>query len=141
MVTPLIVWFTQKDRSVRLRLQSMQAFIYQGIAFAVYMIGMMLYMVAIFGMMFTTAIAGPLSRDGGVQGQAALFMLIVFGVMMLIWVVIGLLAPIYILLAAFASFRMLQGRPFHYPFIGGLLEKRMQKPQKLEPTLGQEVSG
>ncbi|RPJ17061.1 MAG: DUF4870 domain-containing protein, partial [Chloroflexi bacterium] len=40
IATPLVVWFTQKERSARLRFQSMQAFVYQGIAIAGYLLGM-----------------------------------------------------------------------------------------------------
>lgn len=134
IVTPLIVWFTQKDRSARLRFQAMQAFLYQGTAFAVYMIGMIVYMAAFFGMMFTAITTRTASGGGEVQGPVGLFTPIVFVIIVLIWLVIMLLVPVYLLLAALASLRMLQGRSFHYPIIGGILERRLQASQTLEPT-------
>lgn len=132
IVTPLIVWFTQKERSARLRFQSMQAFIYQGIALAVYIGGMALYMAAVFGMMLTAFTAGTANRGGEIQGPAGELLLILLGIVMILWLAILLLTPLYCLLAALAAFRAIQGRPFHYPIIAGMLARRMQTSQKLE---------
>ncbi|HSB00650.1 MAG TPA: DUF4870 domain-containing protein [Anaerolineales bacterium] len=132
IVTPLIVWFTQKERSVRLRFQSMQAFIYQGIVLVVYMAGMMLYIVSFFGFFLFFAV-GLMGEGGKIQGPVGTIMLIVFVVIIVFWLVINLLMPIYYLLAAFAGVRVIQGRPFHYPIIGGILERRMEKFPTLKP--------
>ena len=48
VITPLIVWFTQKERSMKLRFQALQATIYQLTAFAAYIIGMVAYMAFFF---------------------------------------------------------------------------------------------
>lgn len=132
IVTPLLVWFTQKERSARLRFQSMQAVVYQGIALVVYIVGMALYMLSFFGLFLMLFAAGTMSEGGEIQGPAGLIILIFFGVIMIIWLVIMLLAPIYYLLAGFASLRTIQGHPFRYPIIGRILEKRMGSSRELE---------
>jgi uncharacterized Tic20 family protein len=131
-ITPLLVWFTQKERSARLRFQAMQAFFYQLIAFIAYMIGIGLYMALVFGMFLILLAASLLNGTGKVEGPAAFLMVIFFGVVMLFWLVSLILAPLYYLLAAFASLRTIQGRPFHYPLLGRILEKRQQRPQPVE---------
>jgi uncharacterized Tic20 family protein len=133
IVTPLIVWFTQKERSARLRFQAMQAFVYQLIAFVVYMLGMVLYMFFFFGMFFLPLALWQTSGSREIQGPAGPIMLIFFGVMMLFWLAFTILMPIYYLLAGFASIRVIQGRPFHYPILGNILEKRMGPPPTREP--------
>lgn len=131
IVAPLIVWFTQRERSIRLRFQAMQAAIYQGIALAVYIGVMVLYMGSVFGMMFTGFTAA--NRGGEIQGPAGMFMMVLLGTIMILWLVVLLLMPIYYLLSAFATVRVLQGRPFHYPILGGILEKRMETSRTPEP--------
>lgn len=133
IVTPLIVWFTQKERSARLRFQAMQAFVYQLIAFVVYMLGMVLYMFFFFGMFFIPLALWQTSGSREIQGPAGPIMLIFFGVMMLFWLAFTILMPVYYLLAGFASLRVIQGRPFHYPILGNILEKRMGPPPMPEP--------
>lgn len=133
IVTPLVVWFTQKERSARLRFQALQAVVYQGIALVAYMAGMALYMVSFFGMIFMAFTAGIASEGEEVQAPMVLILLIFFGILMIFWLVSTILIPIYFLLAAFASVRVIQGHPFRYPIIGKILEKRMQIPQSVEP--------
>lgn len=132
IVTPLVVWFTQKERSTRLRFQAMQAFVYQGIALVAYMVGMVLYMVAFFGMFFIPLASGAMNEGGDIPGPVGGVMLVFFGLIMLIWLVIMILVPVYYLLAGVASLRMIQGRPFHYPILGRILEKRMETSPKPE---------
>jgi len=133
VVTPLIVWFTQKERSVRLRFQSMQAFVYQAIASLTYMLGMVVYMLFFFGMFFTAILGGTMGSNNEPQGPAAGLMLIFFGVIMIFWLVIMILMPIYYILAGIASFRVIRGRHFRYPILGKIIEKRMKITQSLEP--------
>lgn len=134
VITPLLVWFTQKERSARLRFQAMQAFVYQLIALIAYMIGVGLYMALLFGMFLIPLAASVLNDGGKVQGPAALLIAIFFGVVLVFWLVSLILAPLYYLLAAFASLRIIQGYPFRYPILGGILERRMQRPQSVEPV-------
>jgi uncharacterized Tic20 family protein len=134
IITPLIVWFTQKERSARLRFQSMQAVVYQGIALVAYLAGMVLYMVVFFGMFFIPLVAAGLSRSNEIPAPAGIVVLVFMGIMMIFWLVFTLLVPIYYLLAGIASLRSIQGRSFRYPIIGKILEKRMQPSQLAEST-------
>lgn len=134
IVTPLIVWFTQKERSAHLRFQAMQALIYQGIALAAYLIGMALYLASLFGMFFVFAVLGATRGNQEIQSPVGGVMLILFGIIMLIWLAITILMPVYYLLAAWASIRTIQGRPFRYPLIGRIIARRMEKSPKLEPA-------
>lgn len=132
IITPFIVWFTQKDRSVYLRFQAMQAVIYQGIAVVAYLVGMALYMLVFFAMFFIPLAAAGITRSSEIPAPAGMTLLILFGIIMIFWTVFTLLVPIYYLLAGLASLRTIQGRPFRYPIIGRLLEKRMQTSQHAE---------
>jgi len=133
IITPLIVWFTQEERSASLRFQSMQALIYQGIAIAAYFIGFILYMVSFFGMFFMMTTTEIMNRGKDMQGPGAVMMVIVFGVIMVFWLLFVIVLPLYYLLAGFASLRVARGHHFRYPLLGKLIEKRMEKPQQLEP--------
>ena len=133
IVTPLVVWFTQKERSARLRFQAMQAVIYQGTGLAAYLIGIVLYMVAFFGMMFMLVIGGVMSGGKDIQGPGAVMLVVFFGVLMLFWFLFAVILPIYYLLGGFAGLRLMQGHPFRYPILGKIIEKRMETSQNPEP--------
>lgn len=134
VVTPLIVWFSQKERSARLRFQSMQAFVYQLIAFAAYMLGMAAYMVFFFGMFSTLILGSSLGGGRDLQGVPAIMMLVFFAVMMLFWLLVMIVMPIYYLLAGWAGLRVIRGHHFRYPILGKLIERRMGASQHLEVT-------
>jgi uncharacterized Tic20 family protein len=131
VVTPLIVWFTQKERSTRLRFQSMQAFVYQLIALAAYILGMAAYMVVFFGIFFSLML-GATRGDSNIQGPPAFMMAIFLGAMFLFWLFIMIVMPIYYLLAAWASLRVIRGHHFRYPILGKLIESRLKTSQHLE---------
>ncbi len=132
IITPLVVWFTQKEHSARLRFQSMQAILYQGIGIVAAILGMTLYMLVFFGVFFSLFAAGQMNGNKEIQGVGAVIMLIFFGIIMVFWFVFFIVVPLYYLLAGFASIRVIRGHHFRYPILGKLLEKRMEKPQSLE---------
>lgn len=134
VVTPLIVWFSQKERSARLRFQSMQAFVYQFIALAVYLLGMGVYMVFFLGTMFTLILGSSMGRSSDLQGAPAVIMLVFLGVMMVFWFVMMIGMPIYYLLAGLAGVRVIRGHDFHYPILGRMIERRMATAQIAEAT-------
>ncbi|HLO32492.1 MAG TPA: DUF4870 domain-containing protein [Anaerolineales bacterium] len=134
VVTPLIVWFTQKERSLRLRFQAMQAALYQAGAFIAYMLGMAVYMLFFFGMFFTLILGATTSSSKEIQGPAAVIMLIFLGVIIIFWFIMLILMPLYYLLAGFGSVRLIRGHNFRYPILGKMLEKRMEKSQNVEPA-------
>ena len=133
VVTPLIVWFSQKERSARLRFQSMQAFLYQIIAFAVYMLGMGVYMAFMIGIFMITLTGGTAGGGNELQGLSAFMMTGFFIVMMIFAVVVMIGMPIYYLLAGVAGFRVIRGHQFRYPILGKIIDKRMNTSQSLEP--------
>lgn len=125
VVTPLLVWFSQRERSTRLGFQSMQAFVYQAIAFAGYLLGMVVYMVFFFGVILTLIMGSATSGVRELQGASGPLILVFVGVIILFWVLILVLMPIYFLIAGYASVRTIRGRSFRYPLLGKLIEKRM----------------
>ena len=125
LVTPLIVWFTQKERSAHLRFQAMQASIYQLIALLVYMLGMATYMAFFFGMFITFFLGGAMGSSNELPGPAAFMMVAFFVVMIVFWLIYSIAMPIYYLLAGCAGFRVIRGHHFRYPILGRMIEQRM----------------
>jgi uncharacterized Tic20 family protein len=134
VITPLIVWFSQRERSARLRFQSMQAFVYQLIAVAAYILGMAAYMVFFFGLFFTMILGSSMSESRNIQGPPALMMAVFFGVMILFWIFVIIIMPIYYLLAGWAGLRVLRGHHFRYPILGKIIERRMGATQDPQVT-------
>jgi uncharacterized Tic20 family protein len=134
VVTPLIVWFTQKERSARLRFQSMQASLYQLIALAAYMLGMAVYMVFFFGLFASMILGGTMGNNNQIQGPPAFLMPASFVVMIIFGLVVTIGMPVYYLLAGLAGFRVIRGHPFRYPILGKILERRMGASQLAEMT-------
>lgn len=130
IITPLIVWFLQKERSAKIRFQALQALIYQLVAFVVYMIGVAAYMLVFFlsfaGMAVFGLVTPSLSNHGQPPPVLGIIMLIFFGVMAIFWLLIMIAAPIYYLLAAVASIFTIRGKDFKYPILGGIIAKRMK---------------
>lgn len=133
VVTPLIVWFSQKERSTRLRFQAMQAFLYQLLAFAAYFLGMAGYMAAFLGMFLTMILGGNQGGSSDVPGPPA-FMMIFLVVMLVFWLIIFIVMPIYYLLAWVAGYRVIRGHHFRYPILGKMIEERVKISQRLEPV-------
>jgi uncharacterized Tic20 family protein len=136
IITPLIVWFSQKERSMKLRFQALQAAIYQLVAFAAYMIGMVAYMAAIFIMIFgVIAIGGsstePINKLPPAAGIIFAFFLVILAIF---WLMMMVATPIYFILAAAGSILTIRGRNFKYPILGGIISRRIA-PKKVEGTI------
>lgn len=127
MLLPLIVWVTQKDRSARLRFQSLQALVYQLIATLAYFVGLALYFLMIFGMIFAAVAGGiPSSGNSGAMNNGAILIFLIFiFVFMLFWIVLLLLVPIYHLFAFIAAIRVIRGQDYRYPLLGKFLAQRL----------------
>jgi uncharacterized Tic20 family protein len=134
VITPLIVWFSQKERSAHLRFQSMQAFVYQMIAVAAYMLGMAAYMLFFFGMFFSLILGTTRGGSGDLQGPPAIMMAIFLGAMLIFWLFVMISMPIYYLLAGWAGLRVIHGHHFRYPILGKIIERRMGVSHHLEIT-------
>jgi uncharacterized Tic20 family protein len=127
IITPLIIWFSQKGKSAKLRFQAMQAAIYQLIAFIAYILGMVVYMVFIFLMMFGMILLGGTSTapNGELPPVAGAVSMIFFIVIMILYLLMMVATPIYFLLAAVGSIRTIRGHNFKYPILGHIMAHRM----------------
>jgi len=136
IVTPLIVWFSQKERSVKLRFQALQAAVYQMIAFAIYVVGMAAYVFVIFAMVFgAMAFSGvSASPNGELPPLAGVIILLFFAVLMIFWFLMMIGTPLYYLLAGLASVLTARGRDFKYPILGGIILRRLKAPASVEGT-------
>lgn len=134
IITPLIVWLSQKDRSIKLRFQAMQALLYQLAAIVAYIIGMVAYMGFVFLMFFGMAALGLSEPSASTSGELPPGLEIIFfifiGIFMLFWLFTMVATPIYYILAAVASVLTIRGKNFKYPILGWILAKRMQSPQQ-----------
>lgn len=133
LVTPFVVWFSQKDRSARLKFQSLQAAIYQLIATVAYMVFSASFFFVYLFFIVILAIGGissdPTQEVSSVFGFAVIFIMIVF---MLVWFVSMILYPVYFILAGIATIRTMRGHDFKYPILGKFLLKRMSRPTDKE---------
>lgn len=132
IITPLIIWFSQKERSVKLRFQAMQATLYQLIAIVAYLVGMVAYMavlVLMFGGMAVLSFMDPsASSSAEPSGIIAIIFLIFFVIIMIVYGLAMIATPIYYILAIVASISTIRGNDFKYPLLGGMLAKRLNAP-------------
>ena len=138
IVTPLIVWFSQKGRSAKLRLQALQAAVYQLIAVIAYFIGMFGYMAVFFAMMFGMILLGGNSTvpiEELPPSARIIFTIFIF-ILMIFWLVMVVAVPAYFLLAAVAVIRTIRGHNFKYPILGGIIARRMSRsrPNEVIPS-------
>ncbi len=121
VITPIVVWITQHERSRFLSFQALQALIYQAIGLVAYFVAMLLYFVFIFLFMGAAVFAsGPGSSATPVwMGIVALPFMAIVCVLMLG----GLLYP---LLPFVAAVRILNGHDFHYPILGNYLASKIK---------------
>lgn len=121
LVTPLVVWITQHERSRFLRFQALQATIYQAIGLVGYLAFMILDFVFIFGSM-----ALALSTNGqGSSGAPALLGLASLPFLACLCL-FALAGPVYQILGFIAAVRVLNGHDFHYPILGRILASRLE---------------
>ena len=123
LTSPLAVWITQKDRSRYLRLQALQAFVYQLLALLAYFGFMAIYFFSIIALAFVLPLAP--SPDSGLS-NLSLGGLLIFGILILaVWLVILLAIPAYHLFAMIAAIETLKGKDYRYPLLGKFIEQRL----------------
>ncbi len=137
-VIPLAIWLSQRERSSFLRFQALQALIYQMIGILAYFLVWGCQVVAGFGVLplslLTYALSGP-SQDGtsGLSGAPAVIFslgfLLIFGLALLVIALLCIGGPLFLILALVGSWRVLNGKPFHYPLIGNWVSRRLEAPQ------------
>ncbi len=121
IVTPIVVWITQHERSIFLRFQALQALIYQAIGIVAYFAFMMLYMVFFFGFMGAALFASN-SSSSAAPAWLGIAML-PFLAIMCVFALAGLVYPV---LAFVAAVRVWNGHDFHYPILGSILASRLK---------------
>jgi uncharacterized Tic20 family protein len=133
MITPFIVWFSQKDRSPRLKFQSLQAAIYQLVATVVYLVSYVGFFFVYVIFIAVLAMSG-ISTDPGQNLSPAfgIVFILMMAVFMLIWLAWMVLYPIYFILAGVATVRTMRGHDFKYPILGKILLKKMAPPSDKE---------
>lgn len=133
ITVPVIAWFSQKSRSLRLGFQAAQATIYQLIAIITYFVGTAFYMLLFFGFM-AALILGSVNAPNAQAEMPAWVGVISLAFMVLIglfWLVAMIATPIYFIISGIAFFRTLRGRDFHYPFIGRFVARWMKSGSQL----------
>ena len=134
MIMPIIVWFSQKDRSARLKFQSMQAFLYQLIVTVAYFISYAgFFFVYVFGIAIFAA-SGVMADPSQTTMPAGFEVgfIIIMAIFMLFWLAWMILYPAYLITAGVAAVRTLRGHNFKYPLLGKFLAKRMSPPESHE---------
>ncbi len=119
ILAPLTVWILQGKRSLFMKFQSIQTFVYQILATLLYVGGGMIYM---FGFIIFIALTGlgegnGLSSSTGMAGLAILFISMIFAMLII------LVIPLFHILGQWAGYRVLKGDDYHYPVVGKLVEK------------------
>lgn len=131
MFTPLVVWLAEKDKSSRLRFQSMQAFVYQLLATVAYFVLMFLYMFVFFGFFAAMIFLSP-----QVSQETSFIFIIVLLVMLLVFflfmLVFALAVPTYHLFAMIAGIQVVRGKDYRYPLFGNFLARRFGNGTKGE---------
>lgn len=133
VLVPLLVWITQKDRSIYLKNQALQATIWQLIAFLIQVLIMGCYFVAFFAFIpvgILSEEAGFFYSDpmsGGIfEGLFVLFFFLVFLVYIIGWLV-------YIAFGIAGVVKALRGHDFRYPVVGRWVEKRLASDEANQP--------
>jgi uncharacterized Tic20 family protein len=124
---PAIVWLSQRKRSKRVSFHAIQALIYQGIATAVYFLGIAIYILFIFVMMTAMLFAG-IAAPGG-DAELPPWVGIVFSSVVimgfLFWFVLIIAMPVYYILAGIGAMRTMKGHDFRYPLLGCVVARKL----------------
>jgi len=122
LLTPIVVWLTQHERSALLRFQAMQAAIYQAVGLIGYVVFMALDILFVFAMVGAAVGSDFAGRSSAVPVWLSLIML----PFMCILCVFALAVPLYHLFGFLASVRVLRGHDFRYPVLGRILASKMK---------------
>ena len=129
MLTPLIVWFSQREQSAKIRFQALQAVIYQLIAIVAgilsYVVGAVFYFLFLASLLFTGVSGGFSSPETEMTGPFAIFFISFLVLMMFLGLASLIVVPIYYLLSIIASISTIRGRDFRYPILGRVIANRL----------------
>jgi len=125
VIAPIVIWVTQKEKSLYVAFQSLQALTYQLAMIIAWILGMGCYTCSVFGMFIPLTLSESTSNAGATEGlliATMFFPFIVIGVLFLL----GFAFVIYGVIGAILVF---QGKPFRYAIIGKRVERFMQAGQ------------
>lgn len=136
-LVPLLVWLTQRHRSLWLRFQALQAAIYQGAAVLVYfglsalqVVPMLIVMALVFAMLLFSAASsgpGPSAPPDDALGVMALVAVVPAYILSMVMALLQCIsAPAFAIVGVWATWRTLKGRRFRYPLIGSWVARRTQ---------------
>jgi uncharacterized Tic20 family protein len=137
MITPFVVWFSQKSRSTRLRFQALQALLYQLAATVAYIVSYAGFFV-VYLFFIAAIVLGGISTNPTQEVSPAfgILFILMMAVFMLVWLAWMILYPVYFILAGIATIRSMRGHDFKYPILGKILLKRMSRPTDKEIVHG-----
>jgi uncharacterized Tic20 family protein len=119
MLAPLTTWILHGTRSRFLKFQSIQTLVYQAGTTILYFVGGFIYL---FGFLLLVAGTGIIG-EGNFNSPSEIFVILVFGLSLLISFVLILLVPLLHILGQWAGYRVLKGDDYRYPFVGKLVER------------------
>jgi uncharacterized protein len=130
----IVIWVTQKEKSAYVRAHGVQAIGWQILLIAVYIGGMMLYMLSFVGFFVGIGLTGPDAKEPPVGAIA--FMVLPFAMIGLVFLV--MLAMVIV--AIVAAVRAYGGSLCRYPLIGGLLERMAEGSPPAQPTASPDAA-
>jgi uncharacterized Tic20 family protein len=125
----LIVWATQKDKSRFVRFQSIQAMAFDLIITIIIFLTVGCMMVMIFGGV-ALGIGGTAlvaSQDNPSSGLVGFFIALMTAVPFLLPCIIIPLVLIIFVARLIATIQTFQGKDFHYPWLGALIERSLAR--------------
>lgn len=128
-ITPLVIWVTQKDRSETIRFHALQTIAVQTAVILLYMLGMGCYMLSIFAFIPFSAMMVETSSTP----EASPLIFIPIAIIILIFGIMCLAGPAYLIMIVVAAVRTLQGHDFRYPLIGSWIYNNYIAPPTAVP--------
>ncbi len=124
LITPIVAWLTEHDRSAFLRFQALQAAVYQGIGAIAYFAVFAVYMAFIFASLGVATVLESHSSSAPLA-WIAVFMLPILCIIC----AAALAMPLYHLFGFLAALATLRGRDYRYPILGSILASRMKNEE------------
>ena len=121
IVTPVVAWITQHERSAYVRFQSMQAAVYQAIGLLAYFGVMGLYVISMLGFMgMAMTLQSSSSSPSGEWVVAGMIPMLCVGTG------VAVVLPLYHLFGFLGTLGTLRGKDFRYPILGNIVAAKMK---------------
>ena len=134
IITPFMLWILEREHSVKIRFQALQAALYQLLyvvtAIASTAIGVVFYVLFIIVMAIGLNGTSPAANDE-IPAWLGAVLIGVMVILILYAIATFIIMPVYYLMALIGSFRVASGHEFYYPILGDIIARRM-KPMQVE---------